>query len=453
MSAGWGSLGMEEAVELDRKYPESLREQFQVPTWRSMGLAGGDADREVYYLCGNSLGLMPRRTRGAIDRELDAWGARGVEGHFRHPGVDEGCVPWVDIDLPVVPLLAPVVGAQEDEVAVMNSLTANLNSLLVTFYRPRGSRTKIMLEKAAFPSDYYALYNQCRIHGVDPEQNLVLLEPREGEFHLRTEDILQAIEANKDSLAVVCLPGIQYYTGQLFEIDRITKFAHQFSDIMVGWDLAHAVGNLELKLHEWGVDFACWCSYKYLNAGPGAIGGLFVHSKHASGSDPLPRLAGWWGNNAEHRFKMLEEFDPIPGALGFRQSNPSVLDVVALKSSLQIFAEFGGMPKIRARSLHLTNYLVRLLKASPYYCESVSSTTGFTIVTPVARDCDHGAQVSILFFPDNVMTQVSSYVNARGLIADERRPNAMRLAPAPLYNTFQDVYAAVQLLNEALDHL
>lgn len=532
---------MEQAAELDRKHGETLRGEFCVPTMRSMGLGspgkhpegpgleGGPEveDPEVVYLCGNSLGLMPGRTRQAVNRELDAWAMRGVESHFRHPGEAGGCASWVEVDLPLAPLLAPVVGAERGEVAVMNSLTANLNSMLVAFYRPAGGRTQILFEKGAFPSDYYAFYAQCELHGLDPKDTLVQLEPRAGETHLRTQDVLDTIERLRGSLALVCLPGVQYYSGQLFEMEAITRFAHRFPGIVVGWDLAHAVGNVELRLHEWGVDFACWCSYKYLNAGPGAIGGLFVHAKHAGGAAEggtagvsagdsaeggsaggsvsggaegavggneggnalggndatatttgpgatagansasanngtasgatvaagayLPRLAGWWGNNAARRFQMLEHFEPIPGALGFRQSNPSVLDVVALRSSLELFAQYGGMRKLRARSLQLTGYLLRLLQESPFYTDD-HSRVGFSVITPVARAADHGAQLSLRFYPldSDTMERVSRYANQRGLIGDERRPNVMRLAPAPLYNTFRDVFRATELLNEAL---
>lgn len=455
-------ITMEEAKQLDEKFPESLRNEFNIPTLKSMGLAADDknADDEVDYLCGNSLGLMPKNTRGAINAELDAWSERGVESHFRHPGEKDGLTSWVDIDLPSLPLLAPIVGAELGEVAVMNSLTSNLNSLCVAFYKPKGLRNKILFEKSAFPSDYFALYNQCKLHGLNPSDSLIQLEPRANETHLRTEDILKTIADNKDTLAMVCLSGIQYYTGQFFDIEKITKFAHQFPEIVVGWDLAHAVGNVVLRLHDWGVDFACWCSYKYLNAGPGGIGGLFVHSSHTQDSS-RPRLAGWWGNNASQRFKMKEKFDPIPGALGFRQSNPSVIDVVSLKSSLELFAKFGGIGKVRERSLKLTHYLLKLLKDSPYYYESIQTDKkGFTIITPVENDEDHGAQLSLLFFPHyannpegDTMEQVFKYINSRGVIADERRPSVIRIAPAPLYNTFQDVFHAVALLEEALGTL
>ncbi|AQZ17345.1 BNA5 (YLR231C) [Zygosaccharomyces parabailii] len=440
---------MEEAKHLDSQFPAKLRGQFHIPTFASMGL--GSDNRELTYLCGNSLGLMPRATRDAVDRELNAWAARGVEGHFNHPfnGDAGDATNWVDIDLPVVPLLAPIVGAQDDEVAIMNSLTANLNALLVAFYKPEGIKNKILFEKGAFPSDFYAFHEQCRLHGVDPTNALVQLEPREGEYYLRTEDILAAIDQYSNQLALVCLPGIQYYTGQLLDIARITDHAH-VRGITVGWDLAHAVGNVPLKLHEWGVDFACWCSYKYLNSGPGAIGGAFVHARHSTPS--LPRLAGWWGNNRERRFAMLEKFEPIDGALGFRQSNPSVIDVVCLRTSLQLFQQFGSMAQVRERSVHLTSFLKRLLKRSVYYRDQTtkSSDPGFTIITP-EQESLHGAQLSLLFYSE--MDKIFKHCRSRGLIADERRPNVIRLAPAPLYNTFQDVANAAQILEKALQEI
>lgn len=434
---------MEEALRLESQFPAKMRGRFHMPTFASMGLA--QDNRELTYLCGNSLGLMPRATRQAVDRELDAWAARGVEGHFNHPfGADAGdATNWVDIDLPVVPLLSPIVGAQEGEVAVMNSLTANLNALLVAFYKPQGGRNKILFEKGAFPSDFYAFHEQCRVHGVDPAEALVQLEPRIGEYHLRTEDILAAIDRYSSELALVCLPGIQYYTGQILDIAVITQHAHVHG-ITVGWDLAHAVGNVPLELHDWGVDFACWCSYKYLNSGPGAIGGAFVHARYSAST--IPRLAGWWGNNRERRFAMLEKFEPIAGALGFRQSNPSVIDVVCLHTSLKLFEEFGGMSQVRQRSLELTSFLLRLLKQSPFYRQQPSDS-GFTIITP-QQEALHGAQLSLLFYSD--MNKIFQRCRSKGLIADERRPNVIRLAPAPLYNTFQEVAQAAQILNDAL---
>lgn len=454
---------MEKALDLDNQFGCSLRDEFIIPTFESMGLPIDDEmskDSQVYYLCGNSLGCMPKNTRKAINDELDAWGQRGVESHFRHP--NPNLTSWVDIDLPLLPLLAPLVGAKECEVAVMGSLTSNLNNLLISFYKPSSKRYKILFEKSAFPSDFYAFYNQSLLHKLSPDDTLLQISPREGEHYLRTEDILSTIEENKDCLALVCFPGIQYYSGQLFDIEKITKFTHQFPDIIIGWDLAHAVGNVILKLHEWDVDFACWCSYKYLNSGPGAMAGIFVNERFGSNDNNLylPRLAGWWGNSSEKRFQMLENFEPISGALGFRQSNPSVIDVVSIISSLRLFRTFGGIATIRQHSIRLTSYLLEMLQKSPFYSKvPLSNKPGFTIITPIDSQNDHGAQLSLLFFPDNernsksVMDRIFKFLHNHGVIVDERRPDVIRIAPVPLYNTFMDVYQAVRLLNEAFNTL
>ncbi|CDR44663.1 CYFA0S15e01178g1_1 [Cyberlindnera fabianii] len=453
---------MEEAKSLDTKF-ETFTSEFAVPTFKTLGIKppkGHSSDDKLTYLCGNSLGLMPLQTRRAINDELDAWSARAVESHFNHPGKDVGLTPWMDIDLPVVPLLAPVVGAKETECAIMGSLTANLNALMVAFYKPSGQRRKILFEKGSFPSDYYAIYNQIRLKDGNPDEDMIQLEPRQGEYTLRTEDILKAIEDNKDTLALCMLPGIQYYTGQLFEIKTITEFAHKYDGIVVGWDLAHAVGNVPLKLHDWGVDFAVWCSYKYLNAGPGAISGIFVHEKHGEhvdGGDHMARLAGWWGNNAAKRFQMLENFEPISGALGFRQSNPSVIDVVAVKSSLQLFKKFGGVDKLREKSLELTGFLEKLLKSSKYYVAPGGKTEGscFTILTP-EDPLQRGAQLSLLFFPSTskshpgIMEQVFDSLRSKGVLGDERRPDVIRLAPVPMYNTFTDCVICAEALEQAM---
>ncbi|SMN22789.1 similar to Saccharomyces cerevisiae YLR231C BNA5 Kynureninase, required for the de novo biosynthesis of NAD from tryptophan via kynurenine [Maudiozyma saulgeensis] len=450
-------------MELDERFPCQSRDEFYIPTYKSLGILnvpiGKTETSPVNYLCGNSLGLMPKQTQININQELDAWAQRGVESHFRHP--KENCTPWVDIDLPLSPLMASIVGAKTEEVAVLNSLTVNLNNMLVSFYRPTSTRYKILFEAGAFPSDCYAFINQCKNHNIDPQDGLITLTPRVGEYTLRTEDILDIIKKNYESLAIVCLPGIQYYTGQLFDIETITKAVHEFPDIVIGWDLAHAVGNIKLNLHQWNVDFAVWCSYKYLNAGPGGIGGIFVHEKYHIKEDSdhyLRRQAGWWGNNKEERFLMKDTFDPIPGALGFRQSNPSVLDVVALRTSLEIFEKYGGITKLRNRSLLLTNYLIELLQESPFYYENVESckNLGFIIITPYQNDNEHGAQLSLLFLSKNherPMETVFKIINQRGVIADERKPDVIRFAPAPLYNTFRDVYESVQILNEAMEQV
>lgn len=449
----------EEARRLDEEFP-AYKEKFVVPTFQSLGISSSEfaQTESSLYLCGNSLGLMPKATKQAIADELDAWGARGVESHFNHPGQNDSKTLWVDIDLPLVPLIAPVVGGLNTEVAVMGSLTANLNALLTSFYKPNGKKTKILFEKQAFPSDYYAFLNMVMLHGFD-ESHLVQIEVPEGETYLKTELILDQIEAHKEVLALVCLPGIQYYTGQFFDIPTITKAAHDHG-IVIGWDLAHAVGNVPLSLHDWDVDFAAWCSYKYLNAGPGAIAGIFVHEKYTKENSKAsfpPRLAGWWGNNAGDRFKMLEVFDPLQTALSYRQSNPSVIDCVALKASLEIFKEVGGVQNLRAKSVRLTRYMQKLLTSSPFYLapDADKSTLGFKILTPL-DESERGAQLSLMFQPHhddpkhNVMEQVFRYLHKYAIICDERRPDVIRLAPVPLYNTFSEVYTVIKRVNEAL---
>lgn len=422
------------------------RDEFAFPTFASMGLSS--SSDPVVYLCGNSLGLMPKQTSQYVSKELAAWQARAVESHFRN----EITTNWVDVDLPLLPSMAAIVGALPSEVGLMGSLTMNLNSLLVAFYQPKAGRTKILFERGAFPSDYYSLYNLAKLKGLDPEETLVQLSPRAGEYTLRTEDILKTIEEQGDEIALVCFAGIQYYSGQLFNIKEITKAAHD-KGCVVGWDLAHAVGNVPVDLHDSGADFAVWCNYKYMNSGPGAIGGYFVHDKH-SGNTDMPRLAGWWGNNAETRFEMKEQFDPIPSALGFRQSNPSVLDLAAVKSSLDIFAKAGGIQALRNRSLQLTAHLETLLKSSPYYREPScqDEVPHFTIITPSDPN-QRGAQLSLLFKPQSLMMQIFTFMNQKGVICDDRKPNVIRLAPAPLYNTEDDSLVAVKVLNEAFENI
>lgn len=457
-------MSLAKAQELDAQFP-TYRDEFEIPTFASLGIEppeGKSSSDESRYLCGNSLGLLPKATRKYLQDELNAWGARGVESHFNHPFSDDNNhTPWVDIDLPLLPLFAPVVGAKESEIAVMGSLTANLNALLIHFYKPKGKRTKILFEKGAFPSDYYALLNIVELNGYD-SSHLIQLAPKANSTSLELDDIFEAIETHSDELAMVMFPGIQYYTGQLFDIAAITQFVKNLSpDIVVGWDLAHAVGNVPLQLHDWNVDFAAWCNYKYVNSGPGAIAGIYVHEKYTLNNDPskyVPRLAGWWGNNSEDRFKMLEKFDPIQSALSYRQSNPSVLDCVCVRSSLNIFAKAGGIGALRLKSIQLTQYLEDLLTKSAYFYELTPPklSVGFQILTPLISE-QRGAQLSLLFHPHNddpsknVMEKVFGYLHSHGVICDERRPDVIRLAPTPLYNTFTDVWYAVDLINKALE--
>ncbi|CAK7901336.1 kynureninase [[Candida] anglica] len=446
--------------ELDEQYV-THQDLFEVPTLGSLGLESKNSEEKSVYLCGNSLGLMPRATKKAINDELQAWADRAVESHFRHPGAADGLTSWMDIDLPVLPLLAPIVGAKETEVALTGSLTANLNSLLISFYKPTEKKYKILFEKHAFPSDYYAFLNLVKLRGYD-ESALIQIEVKPGQTYLQTQDILNTISQHKDELALVCLPGIQYYTGQLFDIAKITKHGQSLG-ITVGWDLAHAVGNVPLKLHDWNVDFAVWCSYKYLNSGPGAMAGLFVHEKYTkdnSKSNFPARLAGWWGTKADERFKMLEEFDPIQSALSYRQSNPSVIDVVSVKASLEIFAKVGGVDKLREKSLKLTQFLQDSLTSSKYYIpqDSDEERLGFQILTPLNPE-ERGCQLSLLFKPhheeakDNIMEKVIEYLRDHGVICDERRPDVIRVAPLPLYNTFEETDRAVKIILEALQKI
>ncbi|CCE79616.1 Piso0_001693 [Millerozyma farinosa CBS 7064] len=454
-------MDIEKARKLDQSFP-TYRDQFEIPTWGSLGvkpIEGFTDESESTYLCGNSLGLMPKRTRQAIKDELDAWSRRGVESHFRHPKEKDGLTSWVDIDLPLVPLIAPIVGAKETEVAVMGTLTSNLNSMLVNLYKPKGKKTKILFEKKAFPSDYYAFLNIVQLQGYD-STHLLQVEPQSNETYLKTEIILQTIRDNHEEISLMCFSGIQYFTGQYFDIEKITREAKKY-DIIVGWDLAHAVGNVPVRLHDWGVDFAVWCSYKYLNAGPGAIAGIFVHEEHTrnNGRDSYPpRLAGWWGNDEKTRFEMLELFDPIKSALSYRQSNPSVLDVVALRASLEIFKEAGGINKLRLKSIELTNYLEELLVKSKYYLRQDDSNDklGFKILTPPRQE-ERGSQLSLCFTSNNensgVMDKVKDSLGSYGVICDERKPDVIRIAPTALYNTFEEVFFAVDKINQALDIL
>ncbi|OSX65052.1 hypothetical protein POSPLADRAFT_1073326 [Postia placenta MAD-698-R-SB12] len=430
----------------------AFRAEFAIPTNRQMkATAVGPelADAPCTYLCGNSLGAQPRRARQLVQEELDVWATQGVEGHFDHPhGRD-----WMHIADTVHPVFAELVGAQESEVACMGTLTANLHLLLNTFYRPTTARYKILCEARAFPSDQYAMASQAAAHGLDPATAILELAPRAGEHTLRTSDILDAITREGPSLALVLFSGVQYYTGQLFAIEAITRAAHA-QGCICGWDLAHAAGNVPLALHDWGVDFAAWCTYKYLNAGPGAIGGIFVHERWAD--EPI-RAAGWWGHDAQTRFAMPATFARIRGAQGFQQSNPSVLATAALLGSLGVFRAAGGMGPLRARSVRLTGYLEALLRASRFFVDVQASEggrtrVGVTIITP-ADAAERGAQLSLLFLPvgRGVMPRVLQGLGERGVVGDSRRPDVIRLAPCPLYNSWEDVERAVSVLNEVLE--
>ena len=388
---------------------------------------------DCLYFTGNSLGLQPKLAVEYVGEEMNKWGRLGVEGHFN------GERPWLNVDEPCLPLLREVVGAAEDsEVGVMNTLSVNLHLLLTAFYQPTSSRFRILMEEAAFCSDHHVIRSQLALHGQKVDDALIQLRPREGDTHIRTEDIVAAIRDAGESLAVVMLPGVQFYTGQLFEMDRITAAAHDVG-AYAGFDLAHAAGNASLALHDWGVDFAAWCSYKYLNSGPGAISGIFFHSKHHQRTD-LPKLSGWWGQTPEVRFRMKPEHQPIIGAQSFQQSNPPVLPTVCLLAALRIFQQAGGMAALRAKSVQLTAYLELLL--SP-----LLSSLDLQLLTPTSLH-ERGCQLSVrLPMP---VRGVLRRLEVAGVLCDGREPNVIRISPAPLYNTFSDICSMVALLETAL---
>ncbi len=389
-------------------------------------------DKDCIYFTGNSLGLQPTSTKKYIEEELEDWRNLGVEGHFhaKHR-------PWFHYHKFSKELLAQLVGAKPEEVVSMNNLTSNLHFMMVSFYRPSSSKYKIIMEAGAFPSDQYAMESQVRFHGFEPSQAIIEISPRPGEETLRTEDIVNLIEANSEELALVMMSGVQYYTGQFFNIKEITKAAHD-ANAMAGFDLAHAIGNVPLKLHDSGADFAVWCSYKYLNSGPGGVSGIFVHERHAKNSE-LPRFAGWWGHDEAQRFKMEKGFIPMKGADGWQLSNVNVLSSAAHLASLELFKE-AGFSNLRAKSIKLTGYLEFLV--NNLKSDEVS------IITPDAID-ERGCQLSIVIKNNGRM--VFDELTKQGVVADWREPEVIRVAPVPLYNSFTDVYNFYSILKNMLN--
>lgn len=411
------------AREMDARDPlAGFRERFHIPK-------APDGSDSV-YLVGHSLGLQPKTVRAYVEQELKDWETLGVEAHFR------GRHPWMPYHRLLTSQMADLVGAQPAEVVVMNSLTVNLHLLMVSFYRPSKARHKIIIEGSAFPSDQYAVKSQIEFHGFDPATSLIELRPREGEATLRDEDILATIEREGRHTALILLGGVNYSTGQAFDIPAITRAGHA-QGCVVAFDLAHAAGNLALQLHDSGVDFAAWCSYKYLNGGPGCVGGCFVHERHAKSFD-LPRFAGWWGHDQATRFQMGPEFHPMTGAEGWQLSNPSILSMAALRASLDIFAE-AGIQKLRARSLSLTGYLEFLLDQL--------GSRAFEIITP-RESTRRGAQLSLRIRSGG--RGLCDRLSEEGVLGDWREPDILRVAPAPLYNSYHDVYRFVQRF---ADHL
>ena len=398
------------------------RDEFWIPT-RENG------DQEVYFV-GNSLGLQPKRTSGFVQAELEKWQRLGVRGHF------ESEHPWMPYHECLAEPMADLVGAKPDEVVMMNGLTVNLHLMLATFYRSTKSRHKILIEEHAFPSDYQVAESQILHHGFDSAQSLVVAKPEAGQTTLGSGALCDLIRQQGESLAVVLLPGVQYYTGQVIDMARVAEAAHSVGAI-IGLDLAHAAGNIPLSLHDWNIDFAAWCSYKYLNSGPGSVAGCFVHQKHAT-NVKLPRLAGWWGHDKETRFEMKNHFRPIPTAEGWQLSNPPILSLAAVRASLSLFAEAGGIAPLREKSLKLTTYFQQRLE----------QTLGdrVNIITPADAD-QRGCQLSFELVGSEGR-EVQDKLESCGMMTDWREPNVIRAAPVPLYNSFEDVYRFVDALNE-----
>ena len=404
------------------EFARQMDMQDPLRTYRSQFIFPQHQGRDVLYLCGNSLGLQPVSVRPALLHELDHWAEHGVEGHFR------GDLPWMRYHQFLMPQSARLVGALPHEVVVMNTLTVNLHLMMVSFYRPAAKRYKIIMEAGAFPSDQYALETQVQFHGFDPAAAIVEIAPRSGEDILRTEDILQIIEKEGDSVALVLFGGVNYYTGQFYDLEKITAAAHKVG-AKAGFDLAHAAGNVPLHLHDWGADFAVWCSYKYLNSGPGGPSGAFVHERYAEDTD-LPRFAGWWGHDEAERFQMRKGFKPMYGAAGWQISNAQIFAFAAHKASLDIF-DAAGMENLRAKSEQLTGYLQFVLESAN------AGKNLFRILTP-SDPTARGCQLSLL--TDERGKTLFDYLSENGVVADWREPNVIRFAPVPLYNSFEEVW-------------
>ena len=407
---------IEFAKEMDHKDPlKSFREEFIFPTF---------GKEHPVYFTGNSLGLQPKKAKQYILEELEDWGAFGVEGHF------EGRRPWFSYHEQLTEKVANLVGAKPIEVCTTHSLTTNLHLLMASFYRPSGKRTKILCEAKAFPSDQYALESQLMLHGL-PSTDLVWVTPRAGEELINEADIFTQIDKLGDELALILWGGVNYYTGQYFNLEQITKRGHAVG-AKVGFDLAHAAGNVNLKLHEWGPDFAAWCGYKYLNSSPGGVSGFFVHERHAN-NEKLPRLAGWWGHNKASRFNMEPGFSPIPGAEGWQLSNAPVLSMAVHLASLELF-EAAGMERIGQKRDELTSYLAFVVDEIQ---KQLPEGKGFEIITP-NDPTKRGAQLSIK--ASGRGRELFDALTVQGVSADWREPNVIRVAPAPLYNSFEDCY-------------
>lgn len=412
----------EQARELDAADP-GHRELFHVPP------APAGRYAEAAYLVGNSLGLQPRTTRADLLAEMDDWARLAVEGHW------EAQRPWMAYPEELAGLMARLVGARPAETVVMNSLTVNLHLLMVSFYRPAGQRTRILIEDGAFPSDSYAVRSQARFHGFDPDTTVIRLRPRPGEETLRTEDVLDYLDAEGDRVALVLLGGVNYLTGELLDMPTITRAGHA-AGAVVGWDLAHAAGNVPLRLHDWNVDFAAWCTYKYLNAGPGALAGAFIHERHLDDAT-LPRFDGWWGNDPATRFEMTPTIRRLPTALSWQVSNPPVLAMAPVRTALELF-DTVGMPALRDRSVRLTGYLEGLL-------DRITPTRPISVITPREPE-RRGAQLSIRVGQGSAAELAKRLRHEHGVFTDHREPDMIRAAPVPLYSTFHDCWRLADAL-------
>ncbi|MBJ6366504.1 kynureninase [Snuella sedimenti] len=417
-------LGLEYAKELDQNdVLATYRERFYIPK--------NKRGEELIYMTGNSLGLQPKVTKTYIDKELSDWAILGVEGHT------QGETPWLPYHEFLAENMAMVVGAKPIEVVVMNTLTANLHLMMVSFYRPTKSRYKILIESDAFPSDKYAVESQLRHHGFDEKDGVVLWKPRHGETLLRYEDLETIMASQGNEIALIMIGGVNYYTGQYFDLKRITELGHKYG-CTVGFDCAHGAGNVNLDLHDSGADFAVWCTYKYLNSGPGSLAGCFVHERHAYNKE-LNRFTGWWSHNKQTRFNMRDDFDQLPGAEGWQLSNPPILSMAAIKASLDMFGEV-GMLALTEKSKQLTGYFEFLLQQLGDHTINI-----ITPKNPEERGCQLSIQVK------NADKTLHEKLNEAGVLSDWREPDVMRCAPVPLYNSFQDVYLLVEKLKVILN--
>lgn len=407
------------ARQLDQEDPLAhMREHFHIPTQEN--------GKPFIYMCGNSLGLMPKRVQPYMDKELRDWASLGVEGHT------EGDTPWLPYHEFLTESMARIVGAKPSEVVVMNSLTANLHLMMVSFYRPTAARRKILMEYSPFPSDRYALRSQIAFHGYDPDTDLIELKPAEGEEIVTLEQIKAVMAEHGEEIALVMLGGVNYYTGQVYPLREVTALGHQYG-CTVGFDLAHGAGNIMPELHDIGADFAVWCTYKYINSGPGSLSGAFVHERHAKNFD-LPRFAGWWGHDKDSRFLMQPEFRPMTGAEGWQLSNPPILSMAAIRASLSLFDEV-GMPALRVKSIKLTSYTADLIN-------NIDSDR-ISIITPTAVE-QRGCQLSIQV--KGADKGLFDKLTEAGVIADWREPDVIRIAPVPMYNSYEDAWRFADLL-------